>query len=329
MTQLSAKTESLCPRCLRRITARRIFRSDAVYLTKSCPEHGDLGEVLLWRNHAKSYSEWCRLRVGAPVFSSVDFRGQRTGSPPARTSEWRDGCPYECGLCANHKQNTCSAILEVTRRCNIRCPICFAASETEADEDPDLDTIRQMLQTILDRSGSCPIQLSGGEPTLRNDLPQIIALARKIGFDHIQINTNGVRLALDPVFAHALKDAGATDFFLQFDALTDETYLRMRGAALLPLKMKAIERCAELKIGVILVPTLVRNLNESQIGDIIRFAKKWMPTVRGVHFQPMTYLGRYPDFPHNEDRISLPDILIAIEEQTGGELKVENFIPPG
>jgi hypothetical protein len=186
-----------------------------------------------------------------------------------------------------------------------------------------------MLQTVLDRGGVCPLQLSGGEPALRDDLPQIVALARRMGFDHIQVNTNGIRLAQDAGYGQSLRDAGVTDFFLQFDGLTNEVYSRIRGAELLSLKLRAVERCAALKVGVILVPTLVRGVNDRQIGNIIQFAKKWIPAVKGVHFQPMTYLGRYPYSPRNEDRVLIPDILLAIEEQTSGELRVENMLPPG
>ena len=182
---------------------------------------------------------------------------------------------------------------------------------------------------VRDAGGFCPIQLSGGEPTLRDDLPRIVALARKIGFDHVQINTNGIRLAQDAAYAQSLKDSGVSDFFLQFDALTDDVYRHIRGADLWQLKLRALERCAEMKIGVILVPTIVKGVNDSQIGAIIQFAKKWIPTVRGVHFQPMAYLGRYPTAPCNQDRILIPDILAAIENQTGGELEMDNFIPPG
>ena len=222
----------------------------------------------------------------------------------------------------------CTAILEVTRQCDIACPVCFADSRRAADANPDLHQIEQMLQTVKD-GGICPIQLSGGEPTLRNDLPKIVALARETGFDHVQVNTNGIRLAQDGDYGQALKDAGTTDFFIQFDGLTDVVYEQIRGAELLRLKLDAIKRCSELKIGVILVPTLIRNCNEDQIGSIIRLAKDWIPTVKGVHFQPMTYLGRYPVSPRNEDRILMPDILNAIEEQTAGELTVENMTPPG
>jgi uncharacterized radical SAM superfamily Fe-S cluster-containing enzyme len=314
------QTESLCPHCLRRIAARKIKTNDAVYLEKSCPQHGDLEKVLLWRNNPVPYNLWNRTLTGSTALS-------HTGDLPFAPAH--NECPYECGLCPGHQQATCSAIIEVTQQCNIRCPICFASSGTGPNADPDLSQIGQMLQAIRDSSGFCPVQLSGGEPTLRNDLPQIVALARKIGFDHIQINTNGVRLAQDTDFGTALKDAGIADFFLQFDGLTNDVYRYIRGSELLSFKLKAVERCAELKVGVVLVPTLVKHVNDTQIGAIIQYAKRWIPTVRGVHFQPMTYLGRYPNSPRNENRIFIPDILAAIEEQTDEELKAENFVPPG
>jgi 7,8-dihydro-6-hydroxymethylpterin dimethyltransferase len=323
MQESCAQTASLCPHCLRRIAARRIVENDAVYLEKKCPEHGALDKVLLWRNYPKSFNSWDRNRERA------DGALQKEGSSSFPAAADHDGCPFECGICSNHRQKTCSAILEVTHACNLQCPICFSASAKGAGADPDLRSIEQMLCTIRDSAGVCPLQLSGGEPAQRNDLPQIVELARRIGFDHIQINTNGIRLAQDADFARALQDAGVTDFFLQFDGVTNDVYRRIRGAALLPFKLQAIERCADLKIGVILVPTLVRNVNDDQIGAIIQLAKKWMPAVKGVHYQPMTYLGRYPDAPVNADRILLPEILAAIEHQTGGELKAENFIPAG
>ncbi len=315
MTEFQDPTESLCPHCLRRIPARRITANDYVYLEKSCPEHGDLGRTLLWNNMPVTYREWSR-----PGGTAVEH------NPPAGML---DGCPYECGICANHRQETCAAILEVAQECNLSCPICFAGSRDGSSPGPDLNRITLMLQTLLEKAGSFPIQLSGGEPTLRDDLPQIVALARKMGFSHVQVNTNGIRLGRDPDYASALKDAGVTNFFLQFDGTNDDIYRRIRGANLLDHKIRAIARCAQLKVGVILVPTIVKNINDHQIGALIRFAKDWIPTVKGVHFQPVTFMGRYPSAPCNEDRVLIPDILCAIEEQTAGELRVENLIPSG
>lgn len=314
MESSTSQTESLCPYCLRRIPARRITIDDRVYLEKSCPEHGHLGKVLIWKNNPWPFGTW--------------KRSSKEPSNHTAAAAAQNGCPYECGLCPNHQQATCSTIIEVTSQCNIHCPICFSLSKKEPGDQLDLHQMEQMLMAVRDSAGFNPLQLSGGEPTLRDDLPKIVSLARKMGFDHVQINTNGIRLAQDGAYAQSLKDAGVSDFFLQFDGLTNDVYHCIRKADLLPLKLRALERCAALKIGVILVPTLVKTINDNQIGAIIRFAKKWIPTVRGVHFQPMTYLGRYPNSPRNQDRILIPDILAAIENQTEGELKMDSFIPP-
>lgn len=310
-------TESLCPHCLSRISARRITEDGSVFLVKSCPTHGGIGKVVLWKNSIHSYSEWSRQN---------DEYVDRDRPPDPSTAP---GCPFDCGICPDHKQVTCTAIIEVTHRCDLLCPVCFASSGTAPAPDPTMEQIDRMLRSLLDRAGPCPVQFSGGEPTMRDDLPEIVAMSRKIGFDHLQINTNGIRLARDEDYGRALKDAGASVVFLQFDGLTDAIYTRIRGSALLQTKLRAVERCAEWKIGVILVPTLLKEVNDAQIGDIIRFAGKWIPAVKGVHFQPMAYLGRYPDEPRNENRLSIPDILDAIEAQTRGELKAEHFIPPG
>jgi uncharacterized radical SAM superfamily Fe-S cluster-containing enzyme len=314
MTNIASQTTSLCPFCFRRIPAQRIAKDGALYLRKSCPEHGDLEDVLLWKNYPISYYAWARPHADSPEPFPLPFQ---------------NGCPYDCGLCAGHKQKTCTAIIEVTRRCNLSCPVCFSASGPGSDSDPDIRQIIRILDMLRDRADRCPIQISGGEPAERDDLPEIVARAKAMGFDPIQINTNGIRLAQDADYARALADAGVSVIYLQFDGLNNAIYRHIRGADLFTLKMQAVERCAELKLGLILVPTLVKNVNDNEIGAIIQFAKKWMPVVKGVHFQPMTYLGRYPTSPLNADRILIPDILSAIEEQTAGELKLENFLPSG
>lgn len=310
MADLPTRTKSLCPHCLLRIEARRVTEGNSVYLEKECPSHGTLEKVLLWKNAPYAYSEWSRAAAAA-----------RNGGAP--------DCPSKCGLCPDHAQDTCAAIIEVTHRCNMRCPVCFAGAGVQAASDPDRQRIARMLQTVLDRSGPCPVQFSGGEPSMRDDLPDIIGMARQLGFEHIQVNSNGIRLAQEPHYAATLKEAGASAVFLQFDGLTDEVHIRIRGTALSKIKQEALDHCESAKLGVILVPTLVRGINEDQIGAVIQFAKKKTPTVKGVHFQPMAFLGRYPEMPENGKRILIPEILAGIETQTGGELKAEQFIPPG
>ena len=143
------------------------------------------------------------------------------------------------------------------------------------------------------------------------------------------INTNGVRIAKDKEYLHRLVDSGASTIFLQFDGVTDKVYQYTRDANLTRLKVNAISNCAEAKIGVILVPTIIPRVNDHQLGDIVQFAKQWIPTVKGIHFQPVSYFGRYPEAPKDEDRITIPDVIDGLVKQTGGELKPENFLPRG
>lgn len=218
-------------------------------------------------------------------------------------------------------------MVEITNRCNLSCPICFADSGSAAVE-PSLGEIEQSYRMQLATGGRPNIQLSGGEPTLRHDLPEIIALARSLQFPFVQINTNGIKLAEDPIYAHRLKQAGLGCVFLQFDGLDDDVYRRIRGAALVETKLQAIRNCAEQQPGVVLVPTPVHGVNTTQIGEIIRFAVTQMPTVRAVHFQPVSYFGRYPHEPRDCDRITLPEVIRKIEEQTEGAIRAADLRAP-
>lgn len=307
------ETQSLCPACLSRISARKIIADGDVYLEKSCPEHGYY-KTLIWRG-AESYQQWGKY-------------GEELGSPRKRHTDTDQGCPYDCGLCPEHKAETCVAIMEVTHGCNLNCPICFASANEIPLYVPNLDIIKGMYETVLDSAGvECPVQLSGGEPTIRDDLPQIIAMGQEMGFAHIQVNTNGIRIAEDIDYLLSLKEAGASAIYLQFDGTTDDVYRHTRDRELFITKLKAIENCADVKIGVILVPTLIPGVNVHQIGEIVKFAKSWIPFVKGIHFQPISYFGRYPFPPKDEDRVTIPDVLFALEEQTDTEIKAANFAP--
>jgi uncharacterized radical SAM superfamily Fe-S cluster-containing enzyme len=316
MKAILKETESLCPVCLSRIPARIVPENNKVYLEKSCARHGDY-KVIIWRNAAEHYLKW------------AEFGGNRIPIGPKKRLTGRNkGCPYDCGICPEHVQDTSSAAIMTTNRCNLHCPICFTYGSEGPVHEPSLKNIKRMYQVVLDTCGAYPMELCGGEPTVRDDLPQVIAIGKEMGFNHIQINTNGIRLAKDKEYLSRLKEAGATTLYLQFDGVTDEVYRYTRGANLFDLKVQAIENCAEVRIGVTLVPTVIPNVNFKQIGDIIQFAKRWVPTVKGVFFQPISYFGRYPGTPDDKDRLTIPDILKALEEQTQGELKESNFVPP-
>jgi hypothetical protein len=207
--------------------------------------------------------------------------------------------------------------------------VCYADSLPGKGRDPSRDQVEDQYRQVLRAAAGCTVQLSGGEPTLRDDLPELVSLGREIGFGFIQVNTNGLRLGREPGYAAALAQAGLSSVFLQFDGVDDAVYRRMRGRSLLDAKLAAIQACQENCIGVVLVPTLIAGVNLDQVGPILDLAQKLSPTVRAVHFQPMSRFGRFPPGMERETPLTLPELMRAIEDQTCGRFPAASFRPPG
>ena len=298
------KTRSVCPVCLRNLPAS-LEREEGgrIVLQRECPVHGSF-RVPVWEGRF-DFEQWLLGAEALPAGSALR-------------------CPGNCGLCAEHESESCCVLLEVTKHCNLRCRFCFANGGCVAD-DPPLDELKEAVRDIAVRCGQPLLQLSGGEPTLRDDLPVLVRFAKEAGIRYVQLNTNGLRLAREPDYARQLAEAGLDIVFLQFDGLRDEIYETLRGAALLEEKREAIRVCAELRVGVTLVPTVVPGVNDSELGAIVAFAREQAPGVRGVHFQPVSYFGRYPDRPGDEQRYTLDRLMADLSVQAG--IPAESFMP--
>jgi len=303
---------SLCPECLKSIEGIKYVENGGVYIKKECPEHGNFTSLV-----SKDVNHYLQMR------DCFDVDRAKAREPLTGTER---GCPFDCGLCPSHKQDTCLAVVEVTDRCNMKCTYCFANSSMDASLDPDMETIRGMFETVkkCQNSPTC-IQISGGEPTLRDDLPEIIRIGKEIGINHIELNTNGIRIAKDQDYFDKIASAGVDAIYLGFDGVSDKIYQQRTGRNLIDIKTEVINRCAKAGIGVVLVPLVAKNYNLHEVGSIIDFAASRVPAVRGVHFQPVFYSGRSPK--EMENRVTILELLEAIEEQTDGGLKVTNFTP--
>jgi uncharacterized radical SAM superfamily Fe-S cluster-containing enzyme len=280
-----------------------VEREHGIYLRRRCPKHGEFA-IPVWRKRY-DFARWIK---DAPLLQE--------GENPA--------CPGACGLCGDHRQSTCCVLLPITARCDLACRHCFAAPDQAAD--PPLEQVVSWL-TELTAPGQTLVQLSGGEPTLRDDLPAVVAAAKRAGCRYVQLNSNGIRLAEEPSLAERLAQAGLSFVFLQFDGLDDGVYEHLRGRPLSELKQRAIENCARHNIGVTLVPVIVPGVNTGQVGQIIRFAVEHSPVVRGVHFQPVSYFGRSPLLPETAPRYTLDELLYDIIGQSGGLVGENDFSP--
>ncbi|HWQ30408.1 MAG TPA: radical SAM protein [Negativicutes bacterium] len=272
-------------------------------MQKKCPQHGFYSSII-WHGKVRM-DEWI-------------------GDTPRIKKGENLNCPEACGLCPDHRQGTCCVLLEVTNRCNLNCNYCFAGSGDKAD--PSIEQVQDWLRQLA-VPGKTLVQLSGGEPTMREDLPEIIKGAKQAGCRYVQLNSNGIRLAEDKEYVQRLAEAGLSFVFMQFDGTNDEINRKLRGADLLALKKQAIENCAANNIGVTLVPMLVPGVNTDNIGKILRFAIAKSPAVRGVHFQPVSYFGRIPERPVDEVRYTLDELIYEIERQTEGQIKIRSLMP--
>jgi len=256
------------------------------------------------------------------------YDGEGLNNPHTKKEK---GCPNDCGICSEHKSHTALAIIDITNRCNLTCPVCFAnAASAGYVYEPTKEEIVGMLENLRknDPVPATALQFSGGEPTIRKDLFELIKKAKEIGFRHVEINTNGIRLAQSLDYCKKLKESGVSTIYLQFDGLTADVYKFIRGIDLLEKKMQAIENCREAGIkSLVLVVTLVKGVNDNQLGDIIKFAVKNFDVIRCINVQPVSLCGRLPQEEREKMRITIPDFTKLVEEQTNGEIKVSDFYP--
>lgn len=309
-------TKSLCPDCGEPLSAEVFDENGKVFIKKTCEEHGEFINTY-WGDDDLYY----RADNYIPSVASVE-------NPCVEDNA---SCPDNCGLCSKHETSTVLGLIDVTNRCNLRCPVCFAnAAAAGYLCEPSQDEIRQMLKNLrnLKPSPTPAIQYAGGEPTVRKDIVELIAMAKEEGFTHVQIATNGIRLAKREHLARDLKEAGLNTVYLAFDGVTPEPYINNRGKDLLPFKLEAIENCRKAGLGIVLVPTLIKGVNDHQIGDIIKFAFDNNDIVYGVNFQPVSFSGRTPADQVEAQRITIPDFVQIIEDQTNGQVKTTDFYPP-
>jgi uncharacterized radical SAM superfamily Fe-S cluster-containing enzyme len=274
-------------------------------MEKACPKHGEFRDTV--------YSD-VRMYLKMEQWSFGDNRGLM--NPAVRDAS---NCPTDCGLCSMHTSHTGLANLDLTNRCNLTCPVCFAnANAAGYLYEPDFECVRRMLQALRDEKPVAGriVQFSGGEPTIYPRFFDALRLAKEMGFSHIQIATNGIKFqSLE--FAQQAKEAGLHTLYLQFDGVSDDVYLRTRGEALWAKKLKCIENVRKAGLKIVFVPTIVKGLNDHQIGDILRTALENIDCLSGISFQPVAFTGRIARHELEAKRFTLSDFAHAVHEQTG------------
>ena len=303
-------TNSLCPECIQTIPSKVVLKDEKVYLLKYCPTHGERMELLeeIAAYHLKK-RQYDKPGTRVEVHTKVD-----------------KGCPFDCGTCPQHDQHACIGLIEITTKCNLQCPLCYA--DAGHGNFAAIDKIEKMMDFFQDSEGGKAeiLQISGGEPTLHPDIIKIIKLAKTKKFKYVMLNTNGVRIAEDEEFTKELEQfVGGFEVYLQFDGFKESTYRSLRGENLIEKKRKAIDNLAKYRIPVTLVSTIANGINDDEVGQIFTFGLR-QTYVRGVNFQPVAFFGR-TNQNVIKNRVTLSGILKRLEQQTSGMLQLNDFIP--
>ncbi len=309
--KIISNTQSLCPDCLELIDATIFEKDGKVWIKKRCKRHGAFRD-LYWGSS--------KLFEKAKSFA---YDGRGAENPNVERNPLT--CPKDCGLCSMHKSHTALANLVVTNRCDLNCWYCFFFAERAGYVyEPSLEDLRKAVR-LLKNERPIPgnaVQITGGEPSLRDDILDIIRMIKDEGIHHVQYNTNGIRMSQDLKFARAVRSAGVSTVYLSFDGVTPKT--NPKNHFEIPGMLDNSRRAG---LGVVLVPTVIRSVNDHEVGDIVRFGFRSIDVVRGVNFQPVSLVGRMPRKERERHRITIPDVIKRIEEQTNGDISEEDFYP--
>ncbi|MHA1754847.1 MAG: tetraether lipid synthase Tes [Candidatus Odinarchaeia archaeon] len=308
-------TESVCPHCWLEgnyeiLPAKIVSRDGKVYIKRTCEKHGEIEEIY-W----SSEELYLRMRRYSQDGPGIENPFIKTKNPT---------CPLNCGYCNLHLSTPALGNLVVTNRCDLNCWYCFFFAERAGYVyEPTLEQIRQMIRTFrsVKPIPGMAIQITGGEPALRDDIVEIIKIIKEEGVRHIQFNTDGIRIAFDKTLANRIREAGVNTLYMSFDGTTPETNPKNHWEV-----PYAIQNCREAnRMGVVFVPTVINTVNDHDLGNIIRIAGHNLDVVRGVNFQPVSLTGRLTKKERSKLRITAPDVLKRIEEQTDGQITVNDW----
>ena len=306
-------SKGICPKCRGLVDGVRMIRGGKVYLRKQCPRDGQ-SEALI-----SGDADW--------FLRSLTYI--KEGSVPLKHSTKVDeGCPKDCGLCPDHEQHSCLPIIEITNHCNLECPICIVQNRN--NYHMTREEFGATIDGIIEKEGNLDtVNLSGGEPTIHPRFLEFLDIAKRPEISRVSISTNGLRIASDYDFCVELAQRGVY-VNLQLDALRNPELRILRGGGdHHKVKLRALENLERAGVRTTIVSTVAKDVNDDQIGDCVRllFEKDF---ILSLMFQPASYTGYGgahfgPHDPMNV--ITIPDIVRAAEEQTGGMLLKSDFLP--
>ncbi len=328
------QTDSLCPECVRdvrqrivdgeadldslrtgnpgEIKAHIVERDGQIWMTKECSKHGRIDDLM-------STDPAFLARIER-LFPGRDFESPKS----ALRNHGSSSIKYGRGAVLT---------VDLTNRCNMMCDPCFMdANQVGFVHELSWDDIQSILGSSLaiQPRRQLSVQFSGGEPTLSPHFLDAVRHARDLGYFCVQAASNGIRFAQEPEFCRAAKEAGLRICYLQFDGVTNEANSHRKVGNLFDVKLQAIENLAKAGIDVVLVVTIVRGVNDHQVGPIVQFAIDNADKITVVSFQPVSFTGRdelISDEQRHAQRYTLSHLAHDVHDQLGITEPLRDWFP--
>ncbi len=329
------QTDSLCPKCVKEaraailngevdyavlksqkvgeIKATILERDGQVWMVKECPKHGRIEDIMAIDSKFLEHIE--------SQFPGRDIRAHND----------RD--------LHNHGSSTVKygrgsvLTVDLTNRCNMMCDPCFMdANQVGFVHELEWDEIKTILDNAIKIKPrrQMSVQFSGGEPTMSPYFLKAVRYAREIGFNSVQAATNGIEFAKSKQFAEAAADAGLRYAYLQFDGIGNAPNSHRKIGNLFDVKLKAIDNMHSAGTEIILVTTLVNNVNNEEVGPIIEFARNNPGKIAFIAFQPVSFTGRDEDITDERrmrQRYTLSHLAYDVKQQVGVTEPTRDWFP--
>ena len=256
----------VCEKCKAVAPLRHAIRDGKVFVTKDCPTCGTT-EALV----SSDAATWQRKR---------DICNYNPALPT-------HACQLTCDSCS-HLHHPRMVFLNVTNRCNMNCPICIANIPGMGFEfHPPLAYFERVLDGLTRFNPKPTVHLFGGEPTMRDDLFDIIRIARAKGI-HVGIVTNGLKLA-DEAYCKKVCESGAR-VLLAFDGCDRSIYERLRkNPGAYEKKLQALEHLKKFsRRKHTIMCCVARNINDKHMRGLIDFCHENRAFISYLHLIPLT-----------------------------------------
>jgi tetraether lipid synthase len=327
-------TDSLCPVCVRE--ARERILSGEQSIETLVREHvGEIRADILERDGRIIVEKTCPMHGTFTDTLAINpaFLKRIEGLFPGRDYPAVAGTLHNHGTSSIKYGRGAVLTIDLTNRCNMMCDPCFMdANQVGYVHELTLDDVKQLLDDSIriKPKRQMTVQFSGGEPTISAIFLDAVRYAREVGYFSVQAATNGIRFAQDAGFARQAREAGLRIAYLQFDGVGEEPNSHRKVANLFDVKLRAIENLHAAGIDVCLVVTIVKTVNDDQVGPIVKFALENCDKISFVSFQPVSFTGRdeeISDSDRHAKRYTLSHLAEDLKRQTGVTEPLRDWFP--